>query len=420
VQDELRKFSPLTTFDIHPLETTGDRHLSISLRSLGQTDFFTKEIDELVLQGHVRIGIHSAKDLPDPIPKGLQIIALTRGVDPSDSLVFREHDFLDTLPAKSVIATSSLRREQAIRNLRPDFTFCDVRGPIHNRLNLLEEHKVDGIVIAEAALIRLKLTHWNRLRLPGKTAAGQGQLAIVARKGDAEMEELFRALDARLLPEALYLGPEPPIHAFCDRRLIHCPLIQIVPRSLEDEQVKEMQKLWPAFTHVIMTSKSAVREMISLLRRQRISLESFKSKTAIAVGSATAEVLKGYGITPHVAEEEQSEGIAKLIQTIPQESFVLWPHSAQARNVIQEALETRKIPHFLCPIYDVAPCEKPVLPDLNPIPEVIFSSPSTVRSFFNLIPNPPNHLQLTPIGPITAEELAKYSHFKQELLKKER
>src|SRR5437588_12573636 len=37
------------------LETTGDVDLITSLRSLGQTDFFTKEIDERQLKGGFRI-----------------------------------------------------------------------------------------------------------------------------------------------------------------------------------------------------------------------------------------------------------------------------------------------------------------------------------------------------------------------------
>src|SRR6266852_5250049 len=78
--------------------TTGDLDKKTSLRGLEKTDFFTRELDQMVLRGEIDGAIHSAKDLPDPLPKGLKLAALSKGVDPRDSLVFR-------LPLK-IVATS--------------------------------------------------------------------------------------------------------------------------------------------------------------------------------------------------------------------------------------------------------------------------------------------------------------------------
>ena len=197
ILDELRQFHPHVSFQPVWVQTTGDIDLKTSLRDLERTDFFTKEIDLLQLSGGCRISIHSAKDLPSPLVKGLVLAALTKGVDPSDSLVFRDGDTLETLPLNAKIGTSSGRREKNIRDLRGDFVCVDVRGTIQARLSLLDENVVDGIVIAEAALIRLKLTHLNRIPLSGERAALQGQLAVVARENDREMLELFRCIDVR-------------------------------------------------------------------------------------------------------------------------------------------------------------------------------------------------------------------------------
>jgi len=90
------------------------------------------------------------------------------------------------LPHGAVIATSSSRREDVVKQLRNDLVFIDLRGTIQERLAKLNEG-VDGIVVAEAALIRLKLTHLNRLFLPGETSPGQGKLAFVARADDLEL-----------------------------------------------------------------------------------------------------------------------------------------------------------------------------------------------------------------------------------------
>ena len=197
VWDELKIHYPSVQLSCYFSDTVGDRDKQTSLRTLDRTDFFTKEIDEWVLAGKNRVGIHSAKDLPYPLPKGLHIFCLTKGVDSSDSLVLNKNMSINQLPSQAKIATSSERREDMVRQLRSDLTFCDIRGTIGERLQKLQTGEVDGVVIAEAALIRLNLTHLNRITLPGFTVEGQGQLAIVGRIEDTDLQELFRVLDAR-------------------------------------------------------------------------------------------------------------------------------------------------------------------------------------------------------------------------------
>jgi hydroxymethylbilane synthase len=199
VLEALQQYHPKVTFSVHYIATIGDRDQKTSLRTLDRTDFFTRDIDQWVLQGKGRLGIHSAKDLPVPLAKGLTLFCLTRGVDSSDSLVFRPHDNLHSLSAGARIATSSVRREEAVRQLRSDLSFCDLRGTIEQRLAKLETGEADGVVVAEAALIRLGLTHLNRIRLPGPTAEGQGQLAVVGREEDEDIKVLFACLDVRYI-----------------------------------------------------------------------------------------------------------------------------------------------------------------------------------------------------------------------------
>lgn len=402
VLQELHQFSPEISFEPLFLESTGDRDLITSLRTLNKTDFFTKEIDQLLLQGRGKIAIHSAKDLPEPLPKGLQIVALTRGVDPTDSLVMREKDTFATLPPGALIATSSERRESVVKSMRANLRFRDLRGTIHARLELLEKGEADGVVVAEAALIRLGLTHLNRLRLPGFTTPLQGQLAIISREGDTEMQKLFAPLDTRLLPKALYLGPEMPLKAFQDRQLIHYPLIDVAYRPAYDTGIMQMLHEWPRFTHLILTSKTAVRAIVNLLRAQKL-----KEKIILAVGTATQELLQQQGISSLVAQNECAEGIIELIDSLSLSNpYLLWPHSSLSRKLIEEELIKREIP-FLAPIlYDIYPLPEASLPDLTNFDEVIFSSPSTVNAFFNLSPRMPAPLKLTPIGPITAQTLA--------------
>jgi hydroxymethylbilane synthase len=192
VLQELRRVHPQVYFEPLWIETTGDRDLKMSLATLGKTDFFTREVDKALEQGRCRIAIHSAKDLPDPLPAGLVRIALTRGVDPRDALVFRTT--WEAIPQGGRVGISSARREEVIRALRGDLLCTPIRGVIESRLKQLDEGKYDAIVVAEAALIRLGLTHRPRLFLPGETAPLQGQLAVLARVGDEEMRELFQSI----------------------------------------------------------------------------------------------------------------------------------------------------------------------------------------------------------------------------------
>lgn len=160
-------------FDVVWIETMGDLDQKTPLCTLEKTDFFTRELDQMLLEGRIDVAIHSAKDLPDPLPKGLKVAALSKGVDSRDSLVIKKEPV-------QVVATSSVRREEAVRELFPNCRFVDLRGTIQERL----QKEVDGVVIAEAALIRLKLTHLKRIFLPGQAASMQGKLAIVCREDE--------------------------------------------------------------------------------------------------------------------------------------------------------------------------------------------------------------------------------------------
>ena len=84
-----------------------------------------------------------------------------------------------------------------MRSLRSDFISIDIRGTIQVRLDKLHKGYCDGLIMAEAALIRLGLTHLNRIRLDGPVAKDQGRLAVVIRESDEEMRDLFACIDSR-------------------------------------------------------------------------------------------------------------------------------------------------------------------------------------------------------------------------------
>lgn len=405
VLELLHVHHPDVDFEIYPILTTGDLDKKTSLRLIGKTDFFTKEIDLKLLSKDFRIAIHSAKDLPEHIPEGLSIIALTRGLDSSDSLVMRQEDTIQTLKKGALIATSSLKREEAVKLLRPDLKFCDLRGTIEERLKKLSNGEADGVVVAEAALIRLKLKHLNRIRLPGKTTPLQGQLAIVARSDDLEMHSLFSCLDTR--KKCLYLGIDLP-DAPHDTIYVHAPIITIIPRDPHLKEIADAFREIPRYTHVIFTSKNAVRLFFMFLPHFNYSIDHLNM---IAVGKKTAELLTRYHVEKiTLTENETAEGVVNLLETLELEnSYLFWPHSALSRPLISYYLNSKKIPHRSCIIYDTQEKAEYPFPSLDTIDAIMFTSPSTVTAFLKYYKSLPKDKELIAIGPITKETIELYT-----------
>lgn len=410
VKGELAFYHPKIFFETFFLETSGDKDLKTSLKTLDKTDFFTKELDEKLLDKSIRIAIHSAKDLPEPLSKGLTLIALTEGVDSSDSLVLREGETLNSLKPGACIGASSDRREEAVKALRADLQFREIRGPIPSRIQALNEGVVDGIVIAEAALIRLKLTHLNRLALKIATAPLQGKLAILARTEDKEMKLLFSCLDTRKNLKSLYLGIDPPSSFFQDRRLVHNPIIQIFPRPFENEEIISAFKELSLYTHLIFTSKNSVRLFFKALTFFQLPLVYVRKKTLIAVGKATQATIEEQGFkVAATAKEESAEGVIKLLEQLTHSShYFFWPHSSRARPLIADFFKEHSLKFKECALYDTLFSEQFHLPALSLFDEIIFTSPSTVDAFLNFVPKLPADKLLTPIGKVTESYLAKF------------
>lgn len=177
------------------VESLGDIDLKTPLTEMAKTDFFTQNIDQLIIEGKAHIAIHSAKDLPEKLPLGLEILAITKGVDPRDSLVSYNYT-LKTLPYGAKVGACSQRRIDAVKLMRPDLEFAPIRGPIDVRLNQLKNGDYDAIILAEAGLLRLQLDVPRQI-LDIPVAPFQGRLAIVASALSKDLKLLFEGIDAR-------------------------------------------------------------------------------------------------------------------------------------------------------------------------------------------------------------------------------
>lgn len=179
------------------LPSFGDKHQEISLLENPPADLFTRELDEQLLKGEADVAVHSAKDLPYPLPIGLEVIALLDAADSSDALVSRGGLTLDKLPMGAKIGTSSSVRKQELLALRPDVQVVSIRGTIEQRISLVDTGEIDALVVASCALHRLGLTHRAAEVLPFKTHPLQGFLAVVAVNNRNDLKVLFNTLDVR-------------------------------------------------------------------------------------------------------------------------------------------------------------------------------------------------------------------------------
>ncbi|MEM7392401.1 MAG: uroporphyrinogen-III synthase, partial [Verrucomicrobiota bacterium] len=185
-----------TEFEVVEIETIGDKDQTTALTDPAvPDDFFTRDIDDALLNSTADLSMHSAKDLPDTLREGLTIAALLPAKDIRDALVLRKD--LNPDEAPNVIGTSSPRRTEWIKTLFPQAELAPIRGAIQNRLEQLDAGKFDAVIIAACALDRLGLSDRIGHYLPYDPTPQQGRLALVAPDDQAELIEQLRPLDVR-------------------------------------------------------------------------------------------------------------------------------------------------------------------------------------------------------------------------------
>jgi hydroxymethylbilane synthase len=215
----LEAAEPGLTVELVEITTSGDRGAPV-----GDKSRFVKEIEEALLAEEIDIAVHSAKDVPGVLPDGLAIVGVPEREDARDALCGASS--LDDLPEGASVGTSSLRRRAQLLAERSDLEIGDLRGNVDTRLRKLADGDYDAIVLAMAGLKRLG-RDGEASPLPALTpAAGQGCLALEARRDDARAAELAgRLTDAdartcltaeRALVERLEATCHTPVAAYAE------------------------------------------------------------------------------------------------------------------------------------------------------------------------------------------------------------
>ncbi|EGD33774.1 MULTISPECIES: hydroxymethylbilane synthase [unclassified Capnocytophaga] len=178
-----------------PVKSQGDLTLDIPLYTMGITGVFTKVLDVAMLQGVIDIAVHSMKDVPTTLPKGIIKGAILKRANVQDVLVYKENlDFLSHTHA--TIATGSLRRKAQWLRRFPTHLVENLRGNINTRLEKLHKSPWQGAIFAAAALERLDKKEVNAFPLDWMTPApAQGAIMVVSKAEDTYTKEALALIN---------------------------------------------------------------------------------------------------------------------------------------------------------------------------------------------------------------------------------
>lgn len=228
------------------IKTQGDQIQHLSFSKMEGKGFFTKEIEEALLNNSIDLAVHSHKDLPTENPEGLIIGAVSYRENCADVLIVKP-DFVDEsqlIPVKkgARIGTSSVRRKAQLAFFRDDIETVDLRGNVPTRIQKLDLEMYDAIVLAQAGVNRLNidLSRFRCFSLSPELfvpAPAQGVLAYQIRENDAPMAEVVKLLHHNDVAEHIYIerktlnlfdgGCQLPLGVYCDSETVYAAILPL-------------------------------------------------------------------------------------------------------------------------------------------------------------------------------------------------
>lgn len=217
------------------IHTKGDVVQHLSFNKIEGKGFFTKELEEALLNGEIDMAVHSMKDMPTTQPEGLRLAAVSYRDNPADWLLIRKdaYDPTQVLRVKpnAVLGTSSARRKAQLLSFRSDVSMVDIRGNLQTRLRKLREGEADAIMLAAAGLLRLEmdLSDFEIFKFSPKEfipAPAQGVLVCQIRKDDVSLQKVLLEIHQDKVAQCTNVerkilqlfggGCQTPLGAYCE------------------------------------------------------------------------------------------------------------------------------------------------------------------------------------------------------------
>lgn len=186
VIERIKFFDPRCVCEIIKIESEGDL-TDAPLHTIGGKGLFVSKLEMALENGSADIAVHSLKDVPALINSKFTIAATLAREEPIDALLLKEGLTISDLSKNLNIATSGPRRRSQLLAINPKLNIKPIRGNIQTRINKLQTDNLDGLIVAKAALNRLKILHPNvhvfteEQMLP---AAAQGAIGIEVKSTD--------------------------------------------------------------------------------------------------------------------------------------------------------------------------------------------------------------------------------------------
>ena len=184
--------------EIKKISTTGDQNQNQRLSEIGGKGLFSKNIELQLIEKKIDIAVHALKDMPSFETKGLYTGCFLKRNYSNEILISKNNIKFDKLKPKSIVGTSSLRREYQLKRKRNDLIFKLIRGNVDTRIKKLKEGTYDAIILSKAGIDCLKLNDQISEEFLDNDiipSAGQGIIAIQCRQEDSEMIDLLKKIN---------------------------------------------------------------------------------------------------------------------------------------------------------------------------------------------------------------------------------
>ena len=197
VINSLNKFSS-ASLEVKKIVTSGDENQKDRLSNIGGKGLFSKKIENELINKNIDIAVHALKDMPSIKTEGLVTNYFLKRNSPNEILISNNNIKFKDLKPKSIIGTSSYRREYQLKKIRPDLKYKLIRGNVDTRIKKLESNEYDAILLSKAGVVSLGLSHkiTQEFSLDELIpCAGQGIIAIQCRENDYEVIELLEKIN---------------------------------------------------------------------------------------------------------------------------------------------------------------------------------------------------------------------------------
>ncbi len=198
--------NPECICEIIKIESEGDL-TNAPLHLIGGKGLFVSKLEIALKNGIADIAVHSLKDVPAALDSKFSIAATLPREDPGDALLLRQGLTKTDLTRNLKIATSGPRRKSQLLAINPKLNIVPIRGNIQTRIDKINTDDLDGLIVAKAALNRLKILHPNKYLFSEEEmlpAAAQGAIGIEVSTNEvsSEIDSLLKLLNDELTHQA--------------------------------------------------------------------------------------------------------------------------------------------------------------------------------------------------------------------------